>query len=114
MTGSYDPCTDQYSTAYYNRPDVQKALHANVTGAINYTWMTCRSVLLRHRMQPNVLPSVSRGIFYSTLVLGNRRVVSVFLSKHRKIHVLDGFGYAGSSFKLKMNVSKILALLYTG
>ncbi|XP_047043260.1 serine carboxypeptidase 2-like [Lolium rigidum] len=41
MTGSYDPCTDQYSTAYYNRPDVQRALHANVTGAINYTWMTC-------------------------------------------------------------------------
>ncbi|KAK1693960.1 hypothetical protein QYE76_010657 [Lolium multiflorum] len=41
MTGSYDPCTDRYSTAYYNRPDVQRALHANVTGAINYPWVTC-------------------------------------------------------------------------
>lgn len=39
--GSYDPCTERYSTAYYNRPEVQKALHANVTG-INYAWAACR------------------------------------------------------------------------
>ena len=39
--GSYDPCTESYSTVYYNRPEVQKALHANVTG-INYPWVTCR------------------------------------------------------------------------
>ncbi|KAM0823448.1 hypothetical protein ACQ4PT_070867 [Festuca glaucescens] len=45
MTGSYDPCTERYSTAYYNRPDVQRALHANVTGAINYTWATCSDTI---------------------------------------------------------------------
>ena len=44
MTGSYDPCTERYSTAYYNRQDVQRALHANVAGAMNYTWETCRFV----------------------------------------------------------------------
>lgn len=44
MTGSYDPCTERYSTAYYNRQDVQRALHANVTGAMNYTWDTCRFI----------------------------------------------------------------------
>ncbi|KAI8545772.1 hypothetical protein RHMOL_Rhmol07G0064200 [Rhododendron molle] len=27
----YDPCTEKYAEAYYNRPDVQKALHANTT-----------------------------------------------------------------------------------
>jgi len=45
MTGSYDPCTERYSTAYYNRRDVQTALHANVTGAINYTWATCSDTI---------------------------------------------------------------------
>ena len=41
MRGSYDPCTGSHSTVYYNRPEVQRALHANVTG-INYPWVTCR------------------------------------------------------------------------
>ncbi|XP_051183430.1 serine carboxypeptidase 2 [Lolium perenne] len=45
MTGSYDPCTERYSTAYYNRRDVQRALHANVTGTINYTWATCSDTI---------------------------------------------------------------------
>ncbi|KAG2620290.1 hypothetical protein PVAP13_3NG166300 [Panicum virgatum] len=43
MRGSYDPCTERHSTVYYNRPEVQRALHASVTG-INYTWTTCRFV----------------------------------------------------------------------
>ncbi|XP_052139477.1 serine carboxypeptidase II-1 [Oryza glaberrima] len=36
----YDPCTEKYSTKYYNLPEVQKAFHANVTG-IPYAWTTC-------------------------------------------------------------------------
>ncbi|KAF8704912.1 hypothetical protein HU200_031155 [Digitaria exilis] len=28
----YDPCIGDYSTKYYNSPEVQKAFHANVTG----------------------------------------------------------------------------------
>jgi len=36
----YDPCTEKYSTKYYNLPEVQKALHANVTG-IPYAWVGC-------------------------------------------------------------------------
>ncbi|KQK07419.1 serine carboxypeptidase 2 [Brachypodium distachyon] len=44
MSGSYDPCTERYSTVYYNRPEVQRALHANVTG-INYTWATCSDTI---------------------------------------------------------------------
>ncbi|KAG8046034.1 hypothetical protein GUJ93_ZPchr0008g13017 [Zizania palustris] len=36
----YDPCTEMYSTKYYNLPEVQKAFHANVTG-IPYAWTTC-------------------------------------------------------------------------
>lgn len=37
----YDPCIESYSDIYYNRPDVQKALHANTTG-IPYKWTPCR------------------------------------------------------------------------
>lgn len=44
MGGSYDPCTESHSTVYYNRPEVQRALHANVTG-INYPWATCSDTI---------------------------------------------------------------------
>ncbi|CAO2814049.1 unnamed protein product [Amaranthus hypochondriacus] len=36
----YDPCLDHYTHEYLNRPDVQKALHANVTN-IPYPWSHC-------------------------------------------------------------------------
>ncbi|KAK7295454.1 hypothetical protein RJT34_18363 [Clitoria ternatea] len=43
----YDPCTEKYAEIYYNRPDVQKALHANTTG-ISYKWTACNDVLNRN------------------------------------------------------------------
>ncbi|XP_073062513.1 serine carboxypeptidase 24-like [Primulina eburnea] len=43
----YDPCSENYAEKYYNRPDVQKALHANTTG-IKYKWTACSDVLLRN------------------------------------------------------------------
>ncbi|TVU33797.1 hypothetical protein EJB05_15605, partial [Eragrostis curvula] len=36
----YDPCTDTYVEAYLNNPDVQKALHANVT-RLDRPWSFC-------------------------------------------------------------------------
>ncbi|KAF5742528.1 serine carboxypeptidase-like 27 [Tripterygium wilfordii] len=44
MSRAYDPCTERYSEVYFNRPDVQKALHANVTG-ISYLWKTCGDIV---------------------------------------------------------------------
>ena len=41
----YDPCTENYAEKYYNRPDVQKAMHANTTG-IPYKWTSCRFFLV--------------------------------------------------------------------
>ncbi|KAK8303820.1 hypothetical protein V6Z11_D04G177600 [Gossypium hirsutum] len=37
----YDPCLSNYTEVYLNRPDVQQALHANVTN-ISYPWTHCR------------------------------------------------------------------------
>ncbi|XP_062106495.1 serine carboxypeptidase-like 25 [Humulus lupulus] len=43
----YDPCTEKYAEIYYNRPDVQRALHANFT-RIPYKWTACSEVLNRN------------------------------------------------------------------
>eukprot|EP01018_Ginkgo_biloba_P005364 Gb_14808 [translate_table: standard] len=42
---SYDPCTENYGKKYYDRPDVQEALHANTT-KILYGWTGCSVALL--------------------------------------------------------------------
>ncbi|XP_071722248.1 serine carboxypeptidase-like 27 [Rutidosis leptorrhynchoides] len=44
MSRAYDPCTERYSNIYFNLPEVQKALHANVT-AIPYPWKTCSDIV---------------------------------------------------------------------
>jgi len=46
MLPAYDPCVDFYATKYMNLPEVQKAMHANVTGSIEYPWSLCRSVFV--------------------------------------------------------------------
>ncbi|KAI4385813.1 hypothetical protein MLD38_003806 [Melastoma candidum] len=38
----YDPCASDYTEVYLNRPDVQRALHANTTG-IPYPWTHCNN-----------------------------------------------------------------------
>ncbi|KAB2087802.1 hypothetical protein ES319_A04G130300v1 [Gossypium barbadense] len=40
----YDPCAPNYTKVYLNRPDVQKALHANVTN-ISYPWTQCSEIV---------------------------------------------------------------------
>ncbi|XP_050272313.1 serine carboxypeptidase 24-like [Quercus robur] len=41
----YDPCTQNYAEKYYNLPEVQKAMHANVTGIL-YNWTACSDVII--------------------------------------------------------------------
>lgn len=47
MSMPYDPCTEEHSTVYFNRPEVQRALHANVT-AIPHPWETCSDIIGDH------------------------------------------------------------------
>ncbi|KAL6980384.1 Serine carboxypeptidase-like 27 [Sarracenia purpurea var. burkii] len=44
MSRAYDPCTERYSEVYFNLPEVQKSLRANVTG-ISYPWQTCSDIV---------------------------------------------------------------------
>ncbi|PSS09967.1 Serine carboxypeptidase-like, partial [Actinidia chinensis var. chinensis] len=41
---NFDPCSDYYVHAYLNIPEVQKALHANVT-KLSYDWEPCSEVI---------------------------------------------------------------------
>ncbi|KAG8367617.1 hypothetical protein BUALT_Bualt16G0090900 [Buddleja alternifolia] len=65
----YDPCSESYAEKYYNRPDVQKALHANIT-RIPYKWTACSEVLLRNwkDSDASMLP------IYKKLIAGGLRI----------------------------------------
>lgn len=64
----YDPCVTDYTQIYMNRPDVQKALHANVT-KISYPWTHCSDNITFWSDAPaSILPIISK------LVAGGIRV----------------------------------------
>jgi serine carboxypeptidase-like clade 2 len=42
MFSGYDPCYSSYAEGYFNKQEVQKALHANVSGLLSGKWHVCR------------------------------------------------------------------------
>ncbi|OAY72198.1 Serine carboxypeptidase-like 34, partial [Ananas comosus] len=58
----YDPCVSDYSEIFFNRPDVQEALHANVTH-IGYNWTHCSNVIQTWSDAPSsMLPTLKKLI----------------------------------------------------
>ncbi|KMT02607.1 hypothetical protein BVRB_9g202920 [Beta vulgaris subsp. vulgaris] len=58
----YDPCADHYTDVYLNRPDVQAALHANVT-KIPYAWSHCNDNITFWGDAPSsILPTIKKLI----------------------------------------------------
>ncbi|KAG6489772.1 serine carboxypeptidase-like 34 [Zingiber officinale] len=58
----YDPCVPNYTEKYFNRPDVQEALHANAT-KIGYTWTHCSDAISKWNDAPSsVLPVIRKLI----------------------------------------------------
>ncbi|KAL5543223.1 hypothetical protein UlMin_010933 [Ulmus minor] len=56
----YDPCTSDYSEIYFNRADVQAALHANVT-KISYNWTHCSDQINDWNDAPfSMLPTIKK------------------------------------------------------
>ncbi|XP_042446855.1 serine carboxypeptidase II-3-like isoform X2 [Zingiber officinale] len=80
---NFNPCTPNYVEAYLNSPEVQKALHANVT-KLNYTWSACSEVIPNWSDSPfTMLPIIKellsnklRILKYSGDVDGNVPVTS--------------------------------------
>ncbi|XP_075647084.1 serine carboxypeptidase-like 40 [Castanea sativa] len=50
----FDPCSDYYVRAYMNRPDVQEALHANVT-RLTHDWEPCSNVIRKWVDSPSTI-----------------------------------------------------------
>lgn len=64
----YDPCASDYTEIYMNRPDVQKALHANVSN-IAYPWTHCSdNITFWKDAPPSMLPIIKK------LVKGGLRI----------------------------------------
>ncbi|KAH7858680.1 hypothetical protein Vadar_026648 [Vaccinium darrowii] len=60
MPTGYDPCASDYTEVYLNRPDVQEALHANVT-KISYPWTHCSDNITFWNDAPaSILPVVKK------------------------------------------------------
>ncbi|CAN6306433.1 unnamed protein product [Urochloa humidicola] len=89
-----DPCTNHYVSSYLNRPEVQKALHANTTG-LDYPWMDCSSQHVfdnwkdsPETMLPSIKKLISSGIRI-WLYSGDMDAVCSFISTQ---YVLDILG----------------------
>ncbi|CAL4939705.1 unnamed protein product [Urochloa decumbens] len=91
-----DPCTNHYVSSYLNRPEVQKALHANITG-LDYPWMDCSSQHVfdnwnwkdsPETMLPSIKKLISSGIRI-WLYSGDMDAVCSFISTQ---YVLDILG----------------------
>ncbi|KAG9450968.1 hypothetical protein H6P81_010933 [Aristolochia fimbriata] len=54
----FDPCSEDYIFTYLNLPEVQRALHANVTG-LPYSWDTCAGLPWNDRPS-TVLPVIQK------------------------------------------------------
>uniref|UniRef100_A0A9I9DTS0 Carboxypeptidase n=1 Tax=Cucumis melo TaxID=3656 RepID=A0A9I9DTS0_CUCME len=56
----YDPCTEAYANKFFNREDVQRALHANVT-KLSYPYTPCSGVIQRWTDSPSsILPTIQK------------------------------------------------------
>ncbi|KAL8129730.1 hypothetical protein V2J09_018885 [Rumex salicifolius] len=57
VMGGYDPCLDDYAKAYYNRPDVQRALHVS-DGIQLRNWSICNLTIFSNwnDTKPSMLP----------------------------------------------------------
>lgn len=52
LAGRYDPCIDSEVEEYVNRPEVQSALHANVSGSLPGRWSDCSTSVAYNRCLP--------------------------------------------------------------
>ncbi|KAG9442276.1 hypothetical protein H6P81_018130 [Aristolochia fimbriata] len=62
----YDPCVGYQTSAYFNRPDVQKALHANTTN-IPYPWSHCSGAIDGWSDSPSTMLPVLKKLVHGGL-----------------------------------------------
>ncbi|KAG6406553.1 hypothetical protein SASPL_134157 [Salvia splendens] len=55
---SFDPCSSDYVFTYLNTPEVQQALHANISGALPGPWDACSNLISWTEEPETVLPVI--------------------------------------------------------
>ncbi|XP_021811396.1 serine carboxypeptidase-like 35 [Prunus avium] len=66
LPSGYDPCTEDYVEQYFNREDVQRALHANVT-KLSYPYTPCSGVIKGWNDSPDTLLPVIQKLLKAGL-----------------------------------------------
>lgn len=99
MKAAYDPCyvNGVNAEVYFNRKDVQKALHANVTGEIPYNWTSCSIDLTYMEQAFTVLP------LYKELIGGGYKIW-VYSGDNDAVVPVTGTLYAFDSLALPVKV----------
>ncbi|XP_021766185.1 serine carboxypeptidase-like 25 [Chenopodium quinoa] len=94
----YDPCTEKYAEKYYNRPDVQKALHANTT-KIPYKWTACSETLNRNwnDSEASILP-----VYRQLMAAGIR--IWVFSGDVDSVVPVTATRYSLAQLKMKVKI----------
>ncbi|KAJ4843424.1 Serine carboxypeptidase-like 40 [Turnera subulata] len=63
---NFDPCSDYYVYAFLNRPEVQEALHANVT-KLTHDWEPCSDIITKWLDSPTTIIPLLREFMASGL-----------------------------------------------
>ncbi|XP_057990167.1 serine carboxypeptidase-like 40 [Hevea brasiliensis] len=71
---NFDPCSDYYVYAYFNSPEVQEAMHANVT-KLNHDWEACIDVLGGWKDSPPTLIPLPQELMANGLTVGGHSQV---------------------------------------
>ncbi|CAL5068999.1 unnamed protein product [Urochloa decumbens] len=66
VPAGYDPCTEAYVTKYFNREDVQRALHANGT-RLPYQYSPCSEVIRKWNDSPATILPILRKLMAAGL-----------------------------------------------
>ncbi|XP_020113889.1 serine carboxypeptidase-like 33 isoform X4 [Ananas comosus] len=71
MYSGYDPCFFAYAEDYFNKIDVQRSLHANVSGKIQGKWTVCNDSIFYNTYKYTVFSVLP---IYSKLIKGGLRI----------------------------------------
>ena len=98
---NFDPCSLGYLYAYLNRPDVQEALHANVT-KLTYDWELCNDAIQETWKDS---PSTVIPLLRELMTSGHR----VWIYRYKYCHL--NFFVIGNTLFYKTYVMKFIIFL---
>lgn len=102
---NFDPCSDYYVSAYLNRPDVQEAMHANVT-KLGHEWQPCSDVITKWNDSPVTIIPLLREFMKNGIRLWIFRYFLLFYTSlfDHWFHISFGINYTNGKFYLTLHL----------